>query len=58
MAMNLPHPTAEEVEVFKVLYAREFGAELTNEEAWDTCTRALQLVYICTYGRHHLKDGK
>jgi len=53
--MNLPTPTPQEVEEFRALYKAEFGVMLSEQEAWDIATRALQLFYICTYGRFHLQ---
>jgi hypothetical protein len=48
--MNLPIPTAEEVQEFAAFYEREFGVVLNADEAQDAATRLLQLFYLGTYG--------
>ena len=46
----LPIPTPSEVASFRALYKRKFGVVLSDNEAWETATRALQLFYLGTYG--------
>lgn len=45
----LPIPNAEEVEKFKELYLKEFGVELTGEEALEVSMCTLQLFYLKNY---------
>lgn len=50
----LPVPTPDEVCEFAALYARTFGIELSQNEAWEAATRTLRLFCLATYG---LPDG-
>lgn len=50
----LPVPTPDEVREFTALYARTFGVELSQNEAWEAATRTLRLFCLATYG---LPDG-
>jgi len=42
----LPFPNAKEVEAFRVLYRRQFGVELTLDEATDVATRLVHIRYV------------
>jgi hypothetical protein len=46
----LPVPNPDEVEQFRALYARTFGVELSENEAWEAATRTLRLFCLATYG--------
>jgi hypothetical protein len=53
--MNLPIPKPEEVTRLTALYERKFGVILTDAEALEVTTKALQLYYVL---RHVLKGPK
>lgn len=53
--LTLPTLSPEEVEEFREIYAREFGRELTDEEAWEAAARTLRLFCLGTYGLSHAK---
>lgn len=46
--LDLPVPTAEEVARYRELYEENYGVSLSEEEAWDSATRFLHLVYLAT----------
>ena len=50
MTVALPVPTPEEVADFRRIYARSFGVELTEAEAWEAATRTLRLFCLAAYG--------
>jgi hypothetical protein len=54
--MELPVPTEAEVERFKALYESRFNARLSNVEALDVTTKALQLYYVLNYALPHLRS--
>ena len=46
--MPLPIPRPDEVEAFRRLYTEIYGVELTDVEALEVTTQALQLYYVKT----------
>ena len=52
--MRLPMPNAEEVDEFKVLYKKQTGVELTEQEAREAATILVHLFFIQHYGIHPL----
>lgn len=45
----LPIPNGRSVEEFRVLYFEKVGIQLTDEEALDAATHALQIFYLKHY---------
>lgn len=44
--MNLPIPTDEEIEKFRVMYKKEYGIILTFEDAASKFTHVLQFYFL------------
>ena len=49
--VGLPIPNPDEVKQFQALYERKFGVVLTEAEALEVTTKALQLYYILNHAR-------
>ncbi len=49
--MSLPIPNSREVEAFKTLYSKEFGVDLSPQEALEVATCTLQIFYLKHYPR-------
>lgn len=54
--MWLPTPKPEDVEEFRALILKEFGLELSPDEALDASTRLLQIHFILKYAYRPLRS--
>jgi hypothetical protein len=50
--MELPVPTPDQIETFRLLHERQFGVRLSQAEATDVATRFLQLYFILRNAFH------
>ena len=56
---DLPVPNAAEVQQFRILFLKQIGVLLSEEEAFDQCSRLVQFVFLTEYAMPYLcKDGE